>query len=113
MKGPVAYVWILKMVRSDRFFIGSSLGLRWHKERFPGYELWGRIRVDWRMRRVIAGRMINQARVAGWSLANRRSTVEYGPYDEDEWVRGSIRRGEWEALRNWLPSCSLGRYAYP
>ena len=103
MKGPEAYVYILKKRNSDVFFIGSSLGVRWHRERFPDYELWGRVRVDWRMRRVMVGRMVRQARAAGWILINQNDLPEYGPHNEVDWVRGAIRRGEWEALQNWLP----------
>lgn len=116
-----AYVYVLKKRGEDVFYIGSTVGLgneiRWHSERFPGYELWGQILVDPRTRTVMVGRMITQARIAGWDLVNRTIPPEYGPNDKVEVSSGLLlqvlRRGDLGLVRVWLdvmnqkenPSC--------
>ena len=100
-------MYILKKKGEDVFYIGSTVGLgdkiRWHRERFLDYELWGQVLVDPRMRTVIESRMIKQARATGWILVNRRMPTEYGPNNKIEDGSGlllrAIRRGDFESAR--------------
>ena len=108
MRGPEAHVYILKRRGSDMFYIGSTgrpdRQFGSHPERFPDFELWGRVRVDPRKRSQMEGRMIRQAQAAGWKLINQHVPPEYGPDDEVDtgWLILAIRRGYWASNRSWL-----------